>query len=338
MALLGATAALTMANHSRQAAALAQAGDIASASLGCRGRRQRRAAASPAPCSSSSSGKSRRSCHSCRDSSSSEGSGKECKHRKKSHKKCKCDKECSCNCGHSSSSEETPVDKCDVIMAHGYKDIYASSTLDVPFGWTKRAQQQQILNYTSFYNSGLASSSLRIEHGAANNYESNFWDDQDYNFRGLSNVHTEAGAWHDNLCIGHYGLTTLRPRYDIERRTGATDGWLADCLSPNWRFNFASDSSSAADVSACRGSSSRRGHHGGGSSSSCGCSNRDKSNAYREFLTVLMPYPLEIYEIRTQGIRSIDIGGRRGVPATDTDEASTAGIHTSLNYRVDTTP
>jgi hypothetical protein len=31
--------------------------------------------------------------------------------------------------------------QCDIIMAHGYKEIFASSTLDIPFSFSKIAQQ-----------------------------------------------------------------------------------------------------------------------------------------------------------------------------------------------------
>ena len=205
-----------------------------------------------------------------------------------SHSSCSDKKECHWTC---TSVEE----KCDIIMAHGYKEIFASSTLNIPFGYTKLAQQAldtefKLTVFPQFF--------------AGTNYESNFWDDQDFNFRGMNNVHCEAGAWQDNLTIGHYGVTTLRPNKDIQKRTGATDGWLADLVSANWRFNFAQWDSSAADTT----------------------SDTDSENALREFLTVLMPWKVEINEIRLQGIRTIDIGGRRGVSATDTDSYDTGEL------------
>jgi hypothetical protein len=70
--------------------------------------------------------------------------------RKRKHKKAKKSKKarrrrshsssCSSSKSKSSCSCKSTDDHCDVIMAHGYKDIYASSTLDIPFSYTKGIQ------------------------------------------------------------------------------------------------------------------------------------------------------------------------------------------------------
>lgn len=118
----------------------------------------------------------------------------------------------------------------------------------------------------------------------------------------MSNVACEAGAWHDNLTIGHYGVSTLRPKKDVMKRQGAPDGWISDLHSSNWTFNFeGSGDSSAADTSAGA-----------------------EENANREFLDVLFPFKVEITEIRLQGIREISIGGHGGLGSED-DFPITAG-------------
>lgn len=124
----------------------------------------------------------------------------------------------------------------------------------------------------------------------------------------MNNVNCEAGAWQDNLTIGHYGVCTLRPEKDIMKRTGAPDGWIADLVSSRWKPDFANSA------------------HGGNSSAAdthvCG---DEDWNANREFLDVLMPYKLEINEIRLQGIRQIDIGGRQGF-SVSTDHYNTGDV------------
>jgi len=34
-------------------------------------------------------------------------------------------------------------------MAHGYKEVFASSTMDIPFSFTKLAQQEMDVEYDS---------------------------------------------------------------------------------------------------------------------------------------------------------------------------------------------
>jgi hypothetical protein len=66
-------------------------------------------------------------------------------------------------------------------MAHGYKEVFASSTMRIPFAYTKMALQ--------------AIDTEGSIHYSGNNHEFNALDDQDFNFRGMNNVHCEAGAW-----------------------------------------------------------------------------------------------------------------------------------------------
>lgn len=174
-------------------------------------------------------------------------------------------------------------------MAHGYKEVFASSTMSIPFGYTKLSQQAADWEYLYYY----------LHQFSGSNAELNGLDDQDFNFRGMNNVDCEAGAWQDNLTINHYGVTTLRPYKDIQKRTGSVDGWLADLVSHNWKFNFngTGGNTSAADTT----------------------SDTEGENALREWLDVLMPWKVEITQIRLQGIRTIDIGGRGGISATNTD-------------------
>jgi hypothetical protein len=49
----------------------------------------------------------------------------------------------------------------------------------------------------------------------------------------------------------------------------------------------------------------------------------ERENGLREWLDVLMPWKVEINAIRLQGIRTIDIGGRGGIPGNTTDSPST---------------
>jgi hypothetical protein len=186
-------------------------------------------------------------------------------------------------------------------MAHGYKEVFASSTMRIPFAYTKMALQ--------------AIDTEGYIHYSGNNHEFNALDDQDFNFRGMNNVYCEAGAWQDNLSIGHYGVTTLRPYKDIQKRTGAVDGWLADLVSHNWRFNFADP------------------YRGGFSSKADTTTDTDRENALREWLDVLMPWKVEINAIRLQGIRTIDIGGRRGINGTSTDTIATGALPDTTDAR-----
>jgi hypothetical protein len=149
-------------------------------------------------------------------------------------------------------------------MAHGYKEIFASSTMSIPFGYTKVALQAVDMELTNDDDSERAFSGSQ--------HEFNALDDQDFNFRGMNNVDCEAGAWQDNISIGHYGITTLRPFKDIQKRTGAVDGWLADLVSHNWHFNFAAGAPSDADTT----------------------EDTTRENALREYLDVLMPWKIEI--------------------------------------------
>jgi len=73
--------------------------------------------------------------------------------RKRFSNGCWVNQESDCSDHHSSScSHDSNVgykhghryEKCDIIMAHGYKEIFASSTLNVPFSWTKNMQQFEL--------------------------------------------------------------------------------------------------------------------------------------------------------------------------------------------------
>jgi len=83
----------------------------------------------------------------------------------------------------------------------------------------------------------------------------------------------------------------LRPCNDIQKRTGAPDGWMADWLSSKWDFNFDGNCGSYLSADTCvPGDSSE--------------------NANREFLDVLFPCKLEVDNIRIQGIKAINIGSK----------------------------
>lgn len=98
---------------------------------------------------SKSCSKSKKSKHSHK----SHGS-KKSKHSKKSRSPRRRPKRCSrskskgcrggsCNSGNTYRPEYTCTcteKKCDIIMAHGYKEIFASSTMDIPFSYNKLAQ------------------------------------------------------------------------------------------------------------------------------------------------------------------------------------------------------
>jgi hypothetical protein len=70
-----------------------------------------------------------------------------CDYRKSHSRSCSCKhkscsskhRSCSSSSKKSSSSCSSSESRCDIIMAHGYKDIYASSTLDIPFSYNKIA-------------------------------------------------------------------------------------------------------------------------------------------------------------------------------------------------------
>ena len=95
----------------------------------------------------------------------------------------------------------------------------------------------------------------------------------------------ENGPLHDNICIGQYGVSTLKPERDIMKQTGSSDGWFADWLCEKWDwFNQC-----AADMS------------------DCGSSSYDNGN--REYLDFTFPFAIEMTQIRLQGIREIITGG-----------------------------
>ena len=49
-------------------------------------------------------------------------------------------------------------------------------------------------------------------------------------FESTGKLEYENGPWHDNICVGQYGVQTLRPWRDIMKQTGSSDGWFADWL------------------------------------------------------------------------------------------------------------
>ena len=102
-------------------------------------------------------------------------------------------------------------------------------------------------------------------------------------FEGTGKMEYENGPFHDNICIGQYGVNTLRPERDIMKQTGSSDGWFADWLCKEWDwFN-----SSASDMSDCH----------------------SENNGNREYLDFTFPFLMEVKSIRLQGIREILTGG-----------------------------
>ena len=95
---------------------------------------------------------------------------------------------------------------CDIVLAHGYSEIYASSSLDTtPF---------------NYFNPKVYVSSD---------------DEKKYDviakqFAGIGCLEGFNGPDHNNLCIGQYGSCTLRPEKDIMKRVGSTDGFFFDWL------------------------------------------------------------------------------------------------------------
>jgi hypothetical protein len=86
-------------------------------------------------------------------------------------------------------------------------------------------------------------------------------------------------------------------------------------VSHNWRFNFADP------------------YRGGFSSKADTTTDTERENALREWLDVLMPWKVEINGIRLQGIRTIDIGGRRGINGTSTDTIATGALPDTTDAR-----
>ena len=109
-------------------------------------------------------------------------------------------------------------------------------------------------------------------------------------FESTGKLEYENGPFHDNICIGQYGVNTLRPERDIMKQTGSSDGWFADwlCKKFDW-FN-----SSASSMSDCKGTESS-----------------EKNNGNREYLDFTFPFLMEVRSIKLQGIREIITGGRK---------------------------
>ena len=102
---------------------------------------------------------------------------------KHSHKSLKCKggrcRSGSCNSGVTYHPRYTCTEveqQCDIIMAHGYKEVFASSTLDVPFGYTKMAQQAIDTEWLRWWWWHFKVNTQ------ANDWESNYFSDQDFNF------------------------------------------------------------------------------------------------------------------------------------------------------------
>lgn len=98
----------------------------------------------------------------------------------------------------------------------------------------------------------------------------------DPEFVGIGNLEEMNGPEHNNLCIGQYGSSTLRPCADIQKRTGSTDGFFFDWL--------------VKDFETCGGDRPPSGTNDEEAS--------EKNNANREYLDVRFPCLYELKDIR----------------------------------------
>ena len=168
-----------------------------------------------------------------------------------------------CRCGCYSSSDKI----CDIVLANGYTGLFASSSL--ARSYANNAQNGQV------YFDATESEGGSIYPSAP--------------FESTGKLEYENGPWHDNICVGQYGVQTLRPERDIMKQTGSADGWFADWLCKKFDW-FVSRPYYMSD---CHGS----------------CSDTDNGN--REYLDFTFPYLLEVKNIKLQGIREIITGGHK---------------------------
>ena len=88
----------------------------------------------------------------------------------------------------------------------------------------------------------------------------------------------ENGPFHDNICIGQYGVSTLKPKRDIMKQTGSADGWFADwlCKKWDWFIGYLLPVIPRSIMSDCTSS----------------------DNGNREYLDFTFPFLLEVTQIR----------------------------------------